>query len=108
DRQPTLSDVEAVEPGGRMKLTSLRSSQTAGMTFDASRPLFRVGLASAVNTEKVSELIQALPWLKADPVIGVEPTAAGGAFAMRVTVQRTTGTLTVATYYDNRPASTIP
>lgn len=79
-----------------MSLQSLRRSGGDAVIFDGSRPLFRVG-----GYPRVSELLQALPMIKADPVGATPPASTGAAFTMKVTVQRVDGALPQATFYDN-------
>jgi hypothetical protein len=80
-----------------MRLERLRhvASGERDISFDASRPLFRVG-----SSTNVSDLLMAIPMLKADPVTAIAPTGAASPFTMKVTVQ-TAGTLQTASYYDN-------
>jgi len=66
------------------------------LALDASRLLFRVG-----GGTKVSELLYAIPMVRGEPVQGVAPSTGGGAFSMKVSVQRISGALPAAGYYDN-------
>lgn len=88
-----------------MRLEKLRNvvGDDRDISFDGSRPLFRVGTSGSV-----SDLMMAIPMLKADPVIASAPTGstATNAFTMKVSVQLA-DTLTAATYYDNLNANSI-
>jgi hypothetical protein len=90
-----------MEPRRPMILQNLRSAGAEQIVFDGSRPLFRVG-----QYPRVSEFLQALPMIKADPVGAAGPTADGGAFTMKLTVQRAL-TVPSATWYDNAIAGNI-
>lgn len=78
---------------------NLRGSQADAISFDASRNLFRAGTLGQVS--KVSELLHAIPMLKADPVAATASDSADTQFTMKVTVQRVAGTVPEAGYYDN-------
>lgn len=78
----------------QLTLQNLRSGGAEQIVFDGSRPLFRLG-----QYPRVSEFLQALPMIKADPVGGAGPTANGGAFTMKLTVQRAL-TVPSASWYD--------
>ena len=78
-----------------MNLQGLRHTGGQPISFDGSRPLWRVGLYP-----RVSEFLQALPMLKGDPISGSQPDAGNAAFVMKVTVSRPNVLPTVG-YYDN-------
>lgn len=83
----------------------LRGTTTEAISFDGSRNLFRAGAIGP--TAKVSELLHAIPMLKAEPIAATADNAADALFTMKVTVQRINGSVPQADYYDNTSA-TLP